>query len=308
MIKRAQNRIAQSRWSLPVTAIYGLLVFLLSGMAEQRLWPQLLIVSASTMMMVILNNSNSLIRIYSRMVSCTFCAAMFMIPFLFTSLRTGVAQLSFIVYLFFLFHAYQDKGAVGRVFYAYLSLGIGSLAQVELLYLVPLLWVFQATNVLSYSFRTYSASLLGLLVPYWFVGGYWLYMGLPEEFVRHFLPLTTWHPFFDYSSIDIHRWFTVSFVGLLGIIGSVHFLAYSYQDKIRTRMIYEMFIGLEVCFLAIIFLQPHYFDLLLSLLIVTVSPLIGHFFALTRSRITNIMFFVLILAALSLTLYNVWKP
>lgn len=109
MIKRAQNRIAQSRWSLPVTAIYGILVFLLSGMAEQRLWPQLLIVSASTMMMVVLNNSNSLIRIYSRMVSCSFCAAMFMMPFLFTSLRIGVAQLSFIVYLFSSFMPIKTK-------------------------------------------------------------------------------------------------------------------------------------------------------------------------------------------------------
>ncbi len=308
MIKRAQNRIAQSRWSLPVTAVYGLLVFLLSGNAEKGLWVQLLAVSVSTMMMVILNNSNSLIRIYSRMVSCSFCVAMVMTPFLFSSVSIGVAQLSFIVFLFFLFHAYQDKRAVGWVFYAYASLGVGSLACVEMLCLVPLLWVLQATNVLAHSFRTYCASVLGLLVPYWFVGGYCLYMGMPEQFVHHFLPLTTWQPLFNYSLMDIHRWLTLAFVGMLGVIGTIHFLAFSYQDKIRTRMIYEMFIALEVGFLALIFVQPEQFDLLLSLLLVPVSPLIGHFLSLTHSRITNIMFFALVAVALSLTFYNIWMP
>ena len=87
MIKRAQNRIAQSRWSLPVTAIYGLLLFLISGMASQGLWLQLLILVASTVMMVILNNNNSLIRIYSRMVSCSFYVVVLMSPFLFSSIN-----------------------------------------------------------------------------------------------------------------------------------------------------------------------------------------------------------------------------
>ena len=93
---------------------------------------------------------------------------------------------------------------------------------------------------------------------------------------------------------------------LFGIIGTTHFLAYSYQDKIRTRMLFEMFIALEVCFMVLLLLQPQHFDMMLSLLILVVSPLIGHFMSLTHSRLSNITFFALIIIALLITVSNIW--
>ncbi len=306
MIKRAQNRIAQSRWSLSVTAIYCILMFILSQVVAPEPWIQLPLLCASTVLMVLLNNTNSLIRIYSRMVSCSFCVAMIMSHFLFDSLSVCVAQLSFIIFLFFIFHAYQDKRAVGWVFYAYAALGVSSVVYVQMLYLLPILWVLQATNVLAASLRTYCASLFGVIMPYWFLGAYCLYMGETQTFVDHFLALAHWQMPFDFTTTDVHRLVTLAYVMLIGIIGTAHFLAYSYQDKIRTRMLYEMFIALEVCFLVLLLLQPQHFDMLLSLLIVVVSPLIGHFMSLTHSRLSNITFFALIIMALLLTIFNVW--
>ncbi len=306
MIKRAQNRIAQSRWSLSVTAIYCILVFVLSHVVTQVQWIQFPMLCASTVLMVVLNNTNSLIRIYSRMVSCSYAVVMVMSPFLGASLNVSVAQLSFIIFLFFIFHAYQDKRSVGWVFYAYAALGVASVVYVQLLFLLPVLWVLQATNVLAASLRTYCASLLGVIMPYWFMGGYCLYAGEPQTFVEHFYALANWQTPFDFTSVDVHRLVTLAFVVVLGIVGTAHFLAYSYQDKIRTRMIYEMFIALEVCFMVLLMAQPQHFDMLLSLLVVVVSPLIGHFMSLTHSRLSNITFFVLITIAVFLTIFNIW--
>ena len=308
MIKRAQNRIAQSRWSLPVTAIYGLLLFLISGMASQGLWLQLLILVASTVMLVILNNHNSLIRIYSRMVSCSFCVVVLMSPFLFSSINIGIAQLAFIFSLNFILRAFQDKQAVGWVFYAFVAIGVASVFYVELLWLVPILWILLTTNVLAMSLRTFIASILGVALPYWFLSAYYLLIGNPQAIADHFEAMLLWQQPFDFSMLDIHRGLTFLFVAILGIIGSVHFVAYSYQDKIRTRMIFEMFITLEICLLVLLILQPQHFDVLLSLLLTVVSPLIGHFLSLTHSKLSNITFFTLIIAALALTVFNIWMP
>ncbi len=289
-----------------MTAIYCVLVFVLTQVAAQGQWIQLPILCASTILMVLLNNTHSLIRIYSRMVSCSFAVLMVMSPFLYGSPNESLAQLLFILFLFFIFHAYQDKRAVGWVFYAYAALGIASILYVQMLFLLPILWVLQATNVLAASPRTYCASILGVLMPYWFMGAYCLYAGQTQTLVDHFAEIGNWQPPFDFTPLDVHRLATLAFAVVLGIIGTAHFLAYSYQDKIRTRMLYEMFIALEVCFMILLVLQPQHFDMLLSLLIVVVSPLIGHFLSLTHSRLSNITFFSLITIALLLTVFNVW--
>lgn len=289
-----------------MTAIYCVLVFVLTQVATQDQWAQLPILCASTILMVLLNNTHSLIRIYSRMVSCSFAVLMVMSPFLYGSPNESLSQLLFILFLFFIFHAYQDKRAVGWVFYAYAALGIASILYVQMLFLLPILWVLQATNVLAASPRTYCASILGVLMPYWFMGAYCLYAGQTQTLVDHFAEIANWQTPFDFIPLDVHRLATLAFAVVLGIIGTAHFLAYSYQDKIRTRMLYEMFIALEVCFMIMLVLQPQHFDMLLSLLIVVVSPLIGHFLSLTHSRLSNITFFALITIALLLTVFNVW--
>ncbi len=46
----------------------------------------------------------------------------------------------------------------------------------------------------------------------------------------------------------------------------------------------------------------------LAMAIVTTAPLIGHYSALSHTRISNICFMALIAMALIITLYNLWMP
>ena len=80
MIKRTQNRIAESRWALPICAAYTLLICIISGLFVEGIWVQLALTAVATLLMVELNNRNSLIRIYSRMVSCSFLVLTMMTP------------------------------------------------------------------------------------------------------------------------------------------------------------------------------------------------------------------------------------
>lgn len=304
MIKRAQNRIAESRWALPVTAAYALLVCLAAGLVTKELWMQLLMLVISTLMMVDLNNANALIRIYSRMVSCSFVVMTLMATFLSTSLETGILQISFIAFFLLILRAYQDQQAAGWVFYAFCAIGVASIVFVKILYFVPVLWILLSTNILAASFRSYCASFLGIIIPYWFVGAYDLYNGKLPVLGQHFAKLIQFGPVFDLTAIDAHRMVCFLFVLLLTVISSAHFLIYSYKDKIRTRMIYEMFIVIDTCCFIFILLQPQHFDELLTLSIVVTSPLSGHFLSLSNSRLSNITFFAIIILALLITIYN----
>ncbi|MDR9825015.1 hypothetical protein RCJ22_05260, partial [Vibrio sp. FNV 38] len=83
MIKRTQNHVAESRFTLPVVVLYAIAVWLASGLLIPSVpitseglwkgaWVQFVCFFVSAYVLVELNNSNALIRIYSRTVSCSF--------------------------------------------------------------------------------------------------------------------------------------------------------------------------------------------------------------------------------------------
>ena len=300
-----QKHIAQSRWALPITAAYGLVVTSAAGLVTDGLWLNFAMLLVSTVMMAELNNYYALIRIYSRMVSCSFLVMTTMSLFLFRSLDVAAVQLTMIGFLLLILRSYQDPRASGWTFYAFLSLGIGSVVFPQMLLFVPLLWILMAVCVISFSPRTFMSSLLGLLTPYWLVLVWLLYEGNVSWLGAHFLSVVRFPTPFDLSGIGIHQWLTFAFVLVAALTGAIHFILYSYQDRIRIRLIYEMFMTIDgFCFLLAL-VQPQFFDCLMGMAIVLTAPLIGHFLALTHSRLSGIAFIVFAVAALGLTIFNI---
>lgn len=290
--------------ALPVTLIYMAGFMVIQVLLGHDTWLQMALLGISSLLMAELNNANALIRIYSRMVSCSFIVMTTAASFLLSSTNTGWAQMGLIVFFIFLLHAYQDGHAAGWVFYAFAALSLASIPFVNILYLVPLLWIILGTNIMALTPRTFLSSLLGLMVPYWFVGAYAVAFQHLDWFALHFQALAQPGPLFDLSILNDHQAITFIFLMIITALGSIHFLIYSYQDKIRTRMIYEMFITLSISCMALMLFFPSLFNGFMSLAIVVIAPLIGHFLALTHSRLSNITFFVVIAAAFALTVYN----
>lgn len=310
MKKTFQNKIAVSRFALPVTAIYALLVWMAAGLFGQHLWIQFTLLAIATYLMVELTNVNSLMRIYSRMVSCAFLALTCASNITFTSVKGAITGVFFIAFYLMFFNAYQDKRASASVFYAFTFLGIVSLVFVHILYLMPLFWILLIVNILAFSGRTFIASILGIIMPYWFLAGYYIYQGNFEGIIDHFAQLEAFGPFFDIQTIisQPHHFITLIFVVVLAITGSVHFLLNAYQDKIRTRMLYELFIATDAVCLFCLLLQPQMYENLLPLLIINTSPLIAHFITFTKSKVSNVIFIIILTAAILLTAYNLWIP
>ena len=302
-MKRLQNKIAESGLTLPVTVLFGMVVWLLAGLVTQRLWPQLACFVASVYLLVELSNQNALLRIRSRMVSSTFVVLSCTASFLFPSFTGGVVQLCFISAMLFLFQTYQDPAAVGRTYYAFLSVGLASMASVTTLYYVPLLWILMATQLLSLNGRTWMASVIGLLTPYWFA---LLWLVYAQEFTLltdHFSSLLfTLHlsPF----TLPLGYILVYAFTLLLAAVGMVHFWHFSYEDKIRIRLLYGLFSTMTIFTLLFLALQPQHFDVLMRIGFICASPLIAHVFTFTSSRLSNILFFVVLALAVALTTLN----
>ena len=124
-----QNWISEGRYTLPIVAVYAMVVCMLTGVFKQGQWLQFAALALSAYLMIQLNNSNALIRIYSRMVSCSFLVLITMTSFLMSSVEGALVQLCMIVFYMMFFHAYQDNSASGRLFYAFVAWGTGYQAE-----------------------------------------------------------------------------------------------------------------------------------------------------------------------------------
>lgn len=306
MIKRLQNKVAESKLTLPVTMGFAIVVWLLSGAVVQGWWPQMACFMASAAIMVVLNNAHALIRIFSRLVSSMYALLMCAACFLFPSLSGAVMQTAFIAALTVLFVAYQDKAAAGIVYYAFLLFGIAAFLFPQFLFVVPLLWLLMATQLQCLSWRTWGASILGLLTPFWFYGVWLLQTHDPQPCYDYWQELTTLYAPFDLDSLTNGQLLTLLLIVVGTTVGIVHYTRKHHDDKIRIRLLYGFFIWLFVGIMLMIALQPQHYNALLRMAIVCTAPLIAHFMALTSTRITNIACCCIVAAIIAITAYNLW--
>jgi len=308
MIKRLQNRIAESRYTLPITAFYSIIIWLIAGLVSQQWWIQFGCFVMSAWMMMMLNKENLLIRIYSRLVSSTYLVLTCAAVFLFASRACAIMQMGAAISLYLLWHCYQDREAVGWTFYTFLSLGIGSIMESQVLYYLPIFWIMMAWFTYSLSWRTFFASILGLLTPYWFCLPYYAFQGenCLDILLSHLSTLLDIASLPDYSVLNITKIVYLGFLVILMVIGSFHFITTSYRDTIRVRQIYFSFIMIAAFSLFLVIIQPHCYDMVIHVLILAISPMIAHFFALTHSRFTNILFICTLTIILIFTGYHLW--
>ena len=302
-----QNRISRSRLLLPTMVVYAIAVWVACGLVSDGLWLQFACFAISSFLMVELNNSNALIRIYSRMVSCSFITMICLSTFL--SHSTSAMFLSICVVMSFImtFLTYQDKSATGHTFYSFLSLGLATLIDVKMLFYAPVMWIAMYFYLRSFTPRTFVASVLGLICPYWFVSVYFIYTNNFTLAAEHFSQLVEYGMVADFSVVPNPAIVAICFVLTLSITGIIHYLRNRINDKTRTRMLYNTFILVDLASIVFVILQPQHYITLLTILIVTTSPLIAHFIALTHTRITNISFKAIVIAALALTIINILK-
>ncbi len=325
--RRLQNKIAESRFALTVTAAVCLFIWFIAGLAfTPSGWNMTEIINnpvsilrnnilitipsmtAATYLMVELNNTNALIRIYSRMVSCTFLVMITMLTFQYTSIDAAIITLCAVGFYTPLFHAYQDKLAAGRVYFAFLFMGIASIFFIQAIFFMPLMLILMATKIQAMSARSLTAAFLGILTPYWFMVGYYVATSSIESMTEHFSDIIRFGAIADLRILSIQQIVSGIYLLLCALTGGIHYLRTRQQDRIRTQMLYESIIIVDSMAFIFLLLQPNLFEKLSGIIIVNTAPLIAHFIALTETKWTNILTILLILLAVIITLFNLWMP
>lgn len=309
-MKQLQNRIAESGITLAVASVFAMGIWLLNGLIAKQLWPQLAFFVASVYLFVELSNQNALLRVRSRMVSSIFillsCTACFLFPYF----DSGIVQLCFMSALLLLFQTYQDEQAMGRSFYAFLCIGLSSMVYVHTLWYVPVIWILMAKQLQSLNWRTWLASFIGLLTPYWFS---LLWFLVPRHFDdewamdlspvgEHFSQLFDFN--YEAPSFRLGHILVIVFTVILTTTGIIHFWRYSFEDKIRIRLLYGFFAVFAIFTLVFILVQPQHFQVFMPLFFIGASPLIAHVLTLTSSRLSNILFFVAVAILIAIAAYN----
>lgn len=310
-MKRLQNRIAESGWLLPSVAVVGIAsaaISLLGHLTSLEEWASLLCFAMSAYMMVEMSNANALLRVRSRMVTSTFVMLSVSAGFLVGPIPPVLTQLSFVAAALILFTTYQDKRSVGRTFYSFLFVGLASCTFVQTFFLIPVLWVLMATQLQSLSWRTWAASVLGVVTPYWLMLPWLVLEGDFTLWTAHARRLVTFAQPFSYAGISVGQVAVFAFTMLLCVVGMVHFWSRSYEDKIRIRLLYGFFSTMSLLCGLLLVVQPQHFATLMRLLLVFASPLVAHFFTHTSSRLTNVCFVLAIAVAIGIAALNLLGP
>ena len=256
------------------------------------------------------NNTYQVIRIRSRMVSSVwlFGAGCFITMHPFSPSLLAAFCLSVSLYL--LFRTYQQPQATTDTFHVFLMLSFGSIVLPPVAFLAPFFLWYLIVFMRSLSFRSFLAALIGLLLPFWFWGGWLLWQ-------EDLSPLLSWR---DDLLVYGH-------MGVLGMISEIresgvivltslvenitpndlidnapfillafltlwttfYYLTNSYDDKIRTRMM--MYIYLMQSWIILLFaLITFQFMPFIPLLLLSCTPLVAHYFTLRNTWLALIVF------------------
>lgn len=253
------------------------------------------------------NNRSALLRVRSRMVSVTYLVLTTACTFLHDSALSLLPGVLLLLSYHALSASYQKSRSEGEIFHAFLFMSAGSLVFPPLLLSLPLFFVSMQMQLRSLTWRTFFAGLFGLAVPYWFwvAWAVWhnrldtAFGSMPVFAVAAGLP--------DYGLLDAARIASAALVVLLVLLSLLHILRTSYNDKIRTRMIFYAVMVQEVLYLALLAVCPQWFDTLFALLLANSAPLLGHYFTLARGRFMNRWFVVCLLSVAVLGAANYFE-
>jgi len=236
----------------------------------------------------------------------TFTTAMLIVPDIGgLQLRSVFIQFCLVSFLILFFSCYQYRKAQGVMLYAYLMLGILSLFFKQILLLVPLLWILTSYCMVPLNAKMWLSSLFGVGLPYIFVFAYYMVAGTPyaEQTLMH-----NWEFCRVFSFIGVSTTLKISFAAtsLLSTIGIVHLLREGHKDKVRTRMMYQIFIFIALYAFIMGFLQPEHLAEYIAIQLVSTSAMLGRFFAMTDTKYTNYTFIAIVSATYLMTIFNLF--
>lgn len=302
-VNRFQVNIATGRLTLPVVILVCLILWGI-GLSEWNEIGTCIITAISGYLMIEINTTFTLIRTRTTLPTSIYWYLSTIFFFIHPFEWSNLVQLAFLLSISNLFMGYESTKSSIHIFHTFLFIGLGSLAFPPLIYFTPLLIIstiaFRAMNA-----KSFFASIVGLLTPFWFLFAYSFYYDKMQLFHTIIKEMVHFYPI-NYSELQTTEITAGLFCTIVLIISSLHYFQVSYLDKTRTR-IYLSFIAFAGWWTTLlIFLQPQYLPTLLPIQLIGSAFLSGHLFTLTQNRFSNLFFIVTFTLYIVLTIFNLW--
>lgn len=192
-----------------------------------------------------------------------------------------------------------DPGFESRaVFDAAVLLSLASVFQSRYLWLMPAIWLVMGV-LQVFNFRSFLASILGMLSVFWIIGGISFLIG-DYGFLFAYAKDLIGFQLFSLSEISSTEISYLAFLAVLMISAIISFWPKQHLDKLRTRNYLNSVLVIWFALLALWFFSANDESYMLPLLSLS-SLVIAHFFSLVDSLFSRILFFALL--GLSVTVY-----
>lgn len=290
-----QNKVAESRLTLPVSVALFIVVRLFQGVGVSFTAAAAALLCLSTAAVMLETNvALQILRVRSRLGESLWLLLAAAMPFLYGLGAPAVCASCLAAGMGLLLCCYQNRNAVLLVFHSFLFLGAGSLLSPVMIPLALLFYFCLAFLMRAFSWKGLWAGIVGLLTPYWCWGAWEACVGDVMRVADHVLALWLWVLDWDGLSLLpavrlLPVWCLLVFFGLTGII---HYMRKRYDDKIRTRMMLYVYVCVTVFLHVAFLLLPGQRMELLAMMAVSTSPLMAHYWAMTRGRVGWIVLMV----------------
>ena len=290
-----QNKVAESRLTLPVSVALFIVVRLFQGVGVSlTAAAAALLCLCTAAVMLETNVALQILRVRSRLGESLWLLLAAAMPFLYGLGAPAGCAFCLAAGMGLLLCCYQNRNAVLLVFHSFLFLGAGSLLSPVMIPLALLFYFCLAFLMRAFSWKGLWAGIVGLLTPYWCWVAWEACVGDVMRVADHVLALWLWVLDWDGLSLLpavrlLPVWCLLVFFGLTGII---HYMRKRYDDKIRTRMMLYVYVCVTVFLHVAFLLLPGQRMELLAMMAVSTSPLMAHYWAMTRGRVGWIVLMV----------------
>lgn len=306
---RLQNKVAESELTLPLCTIAAVALWWLPQKAfDVRCLLGLAVCLLTTYIVMETNGQLHIIRIRTRLMSCVWLILAASLAFMHPLGEPIIAATFLSVSYLLLFRCYQKHRPQKFVFHAFLMLSLGSFCAPVMLPMAIPFFLYLAIFLRTLPSKAFWAGIIGLLVPYWCYA-VWCFV---TKDMGSFVAMLTDMAQFEMPCVEAVTslpfvWqVSAGVVALLGIVSILHYLYNNYDDKIRVRMILYIYVSQTLLLIAFLLLQPQHYETTMALLVCSASPLIAHYFSLSRSLLTTILFLLTLLLVAGMATLNLW--
>lgn len=304
-----QNKVAESEATMPICAVLATILWW---------WPQQSFALANILGWVtcaittyICMETNSLqhvIRIRTRMMSCTWLMLATSQAFIHTWGAPGISAVCMAMSYYLLFRCYQLYDSTIWIYHSFLFLGLGSIFSSVMLFMALLYYIYLIGFLRSLTGRGFWAGILGIITPYWCWAVWCFLTDKTDMMVKVLNRHLEWHPVSWEALVNLPFTCKLSMgiVCLLSLVGLIHYLRTRYNDKIHVRMILYIYTIQTILLILYLLLQPAQYETTMALLVVSASPLIAHYFSLTGSWLSNMFFILSLLLCGAMAYFNLW--